>query len=140
VERVETRSARQAHAPVTVRVPFAASSVAVARQQLRAWMRTEGCSREAVEDGRVVISELVANSVRHAKPLSDGTILITWGRDRRGIRVSVTDGGSTSRPRTVHASASAVSGRGMAIVEALAVDWWSEHSRNRSTIHALLGH
>jgi len=134
-----TRSAKQEHAPVTVRVPFAASSVAVARQQLKTWMREEGCAREVIEDGRVVISELVANSVRHAQPLSDGTILISWGRDRKGIRISVTDGGSTSRPRTVRASASAVSGRGMAIVEALALDWWSEQTRTRSTIHALLG-
>jgi serine/threonine-protein kinase RsbW len=137
---VETRSARREHAPVTVRVPFAASSVAVARQQFKAWMRAAGCSRETIEDGRVVISELVGNAVRHAKPLADGTILITWGRDRRGIRISVTDGGSTSRPRRVEASTSAVSGRGMAIVDALASDWWSEHSRTRSTIHAVIAH
>lgn len=125
---------------MTVRVPFAASSVAVARTQLKAWMRAEGFPREVVEDGRVVISELVANSVRHARPLPDGTILITWGRVRDGIRISVTDGGSTSRPRTVQASASAVSGRGMAIVEALAKEWWYEHTRTRQTIHAVLAH
>lgn len=133
-----TRPAKREHAPIMVRVPFAASSVAIARQQLKAWMRAEGCAREVIEDGRVIISELVANSVRHAQPLSDGTILVTWGHDRAGIRISVTDGGSTSRPRTVKAPASAVSGRGMAIVEALAADWWSEHTRTRSTIHALL--
>ena len=135
---VVTRSVRNEHAPVTVRVPFAASSVAVARQQLRAWMRAEGYPREAIEDGRVVISELVGNSIRHAQPLADGTLLITWAHDPRGIRLSVTDGGSSSRPRTVRAPASAVSGRGMAIVEALALDWWSEHTRTRSTIHALI--
>lgn len=135
---METRSVRFDHAPVTVRVPFAASSVAVARQQLRSWMREQGFARELIEDGRVIISELVGNSVRHAQPLSDGTILITWVRDRRGIRLSVTDGGSSSRPRTVNAPASAISGRGMSIVEALAADWWSEQSRTRSTIHALL--
>lgn len=123
---------------MTVRVPFAASSVASARQKLKTWMREQGCSREVIEDGRLVISELVANSVRHAQPLSDGTILISWGRDRKGIKISVTDGGSTSRPRTVRASASAVSGRGMAIVEAIAIDWWSDQTRTRSTIHALL--
>jgi serine/threonine-protein kinase RsbW len=123
---------------VTVRVPFAASSVAVARQQLKTWMREQGLPRDVIEDGRVVISELVGNSVRHAQPLPDGTILVTWGLDRRGIRISVSDGGSTSRPRTVRASASALSGRGMAIVEALAAEWWSEQSRSRSTIHALL--
>jgi anti-sigma regulatory factor (Ser/Thr protein kinase) len=123
---------------VTVRVPFAASSVASARQQLKTWMREQGFNRDTIEDGRVVISELVGNSVRHAEPLSDGTILITWCREGEGVRLSVTDGGSTSKPRTVKAPASALSGRGMAIVEALAADWWSEQTRNRSTIHALL--
>ncbi|HEY0774767.1 MAG TPA: ATP-binding protein [Nocardioidaceae bacterium] len=129
---------RSGHAPVTVRVPFAASSVASARQQLKTWMREQGFNRDTIEDGRVVISELVGNSVRHAEPLSDGTILITWCREGEGVRLSVTDGGSTSKPRTVKAPASALSGRGMAIVEALAADWWSEQTRNRSTIHALL--
>lgn len=123
---------------MTVRVPFAASSVAVARTKLKAWMKAEGCSAEAIDDGRVVISELVANSVRHAKPLADGTIQITWGHNRKGVRISVTDGGSTSKPRRVQASASAVSGRGMAIVEALAQEWWAETTRTRCTIHALL--
>lgn len=123
---------------MTVRVPFAASSVAVARTKLKAWMKAEGCPAEVIDDGRVVISELVGNSVRHATPLPDGTIQITWGRNRKGIRISVTDGGSTSRPRRVQASASAVSGRGMAIVEALAQEWWAEATRTRCTIHALL--
>jgi serine/threonine-protein kinase RsbW len=134
---VVARSIRFEHAPVTVRVPFAASSVAVARQQLRSWMRSEGYGRDSIEDGRTIISELVGNSVRHAQPLSDGTIMITWSADRDGIRLSVTDGGSLSRPRTLKAPASALSGRGMAIVEALAADWWSEQTRTRSTIHAL---
>jgi serine/threonine-protein kinase RsbW len=136
---VVTRSMRSDHAPVTVRVPFAASSVASARRELRSWMRTEGFGRDAIEDGRVVISELVGNSVRHAQPLADGTILITWCHDGAGIRLSVTDGGSSSRPHAVKAPTSALSGRGMAIVEALANDWWSERTRTRSTIHALLG-
>ncbi|HEX6248573.1 MAG TPA: ATP-binding protein [Nocardioidaceae bacterium] len=135
---MSTRSVRSSHAPVSVRVPFAASSVSLARKELRTWMRAAGYDRDAIEDGRVVISELVGNSVRHAQPLSDGTILITWCPDRHGLRLSVTDGGSSSRPRTVKAPTSAVSGRGMAIVEALAQDWWAEQTRTRSTIHALL--
>ncbi|HLN76435.1 MAG TPA: ATP-binding protein [Nocardioidaceae bacterium] len=135
---METRSVRNGHAPVTVRVPFAASSVAVARRQFKSWMSEMGLPREVIEDGRVIISELVGNSIRHAQPLSDGTILISWGLDNKGIRLSVSDGGSSSRPRALHAPASALSGRGMAIVETLALDWWSEHSRSRSTIHALL--
>ena len=135
---VMTGSVRSEHATVTVRVPFAASSVAVARQQLRQWMREHGCSRDAIEDGRVVVSELVANSVRHAQPLPDGTILISWRLERDGLRLSVTDGGSNSRPRAVHPPASSLSGRGMAIVETLARDWWSECTHTRATIHAVL--
>lgn len=134
-----TRSVRSEHAPVTVRVPFAASAVSSARQQLRTWMREEGFGRDAIEDGRLVLSELVGNSVRHAQPLSDGTILITWCREGDALRLSVTDGGSSSRPHTMRAPASALSGRGMAIVESLATDWWSERTRTRSTIHTLLG-
>lgn len=133
-----TGSVRSEHAPVTVRVPFAASSVPEARHQLRRWMREHGCSRDAVEDARVVISELVANSIRHAQPLADGTILISWRLEGDELRLSVTDGGSSSRPRAVHPPASALSGRGMAIVETLARDWWFEHTDTRATIHAVL--
>lgn len=126
------------HAPMTVRVPFAASSASSARKELLGWMREQGFSRDTIDDGRVVLSELVGNSVRHAQPLSDGTILITWGRDKGGIRISVTDGGGATRPRALSAPATAVSGRGMAIVDALAHKWWTERTRTRSTIHALL--
>ncbi len=129
---------RSKPAPVTVAVPFSASSVAAARQQLKSWMREQGCARDLIEDGRVVLSELVGNSVRHARPLADGTILIGWCHDEAGVRISVTDGGSASRPRTLNAPSTALSGRGMAIVEALAAEWWSERTRSRSTIHAVL--
>lgn len=133
-----TRSARVDHTPVTLRLPFTASSAGVARARLRSWLDDLPASREAVEDARVVISELVANAVRHAQPLADGSILVTWAMDPRGIQLSVTDGGSGTRPRALHASSAAVTGRGMAIVESLAVDWWAERARSRSTVHAVL--
>ncbi|HET6625377.1 MAG TPA: ATP-binding protein [Nocardioidaceae bacterium] len=121
-----------------MRVPFAASSVGLARQTLRRWMSEHGSSREHIEDARVVISELVANSVRHAQPLPDGNILITWTVERRGLRLSVSDGGSATRPRKLHTPSSALAGRGMAIVESLALSWSTERTRSRSTVHAVL--
>ena len=123
---------------MTLRVPFAASSVAVARQKLRTWLVDAGSTTEVIDDARIVISELVANSVRHAQPLPSGDILITWQIAKDGLEISVTDGGSGTRPRKVHAASSALAGRGMAIVESLAVSWWSDHSRSRSTVHAVL--
>ncbi len=125
-------------APITMRLPFTPSSVSVARHRLKAFMREVGGSGEAVEDARVVISELVANSVRHAQPLSDGQIQVSWTLEDRGLQLSVTDGGSGTRPRTVNAPSSALAGRGMAIVEVLAQEWWTERTGSRSTVHALL--
>ncbi len=125
-------------APITMRLPFLPSSVSVARQRLKSWMHENGGSGEVVEDARVVISELVGNSVRHAQPLPDGQILVTWTLEPEGLQLSVTDGGSGTRPRTVHAPSSALAGRGMAIVEVLAQKWWCERTGSRSTVHALL--
>ncbi len=101
-------------------------------------MAEHGGSREAIEDARIIISELVANCIRHAEPLSDGTVLISWKNDRRGVLVSVTDGGSSTRPRKLNAPSSALAGRGMAIVETLAVSWWAERKHSSSTVYAVL--
>lgn len=131
-------SLRTGRAPVTMRVPFAASSVAVARQRLKTWMSDGGSETEHIEDARIVISELVANSIRHAQPLPDGSLLLHWEAAERGLELTVTDGGSGTRPRKVHAPSSALAGRGMAIVDSLALTWWSDNSRSRSTMHAIL--
>jgi serine/threonine-protein kinase RsbW len=124
---------------VTMRLPFAPASVSVARQRLRSWMLEVGERSESVEDARIVISELVANSVRHARPLADGSLLVSWNREGEGgIEVSVTDGGATTRPRNVHAAPTALAGRGIAIVDALSQRWWTEDTQSRSSVHALL--
>ena len=138
VPPVGTSSLRAGRAPVTLRVPFAASSVSVARQKLKTWLVEAGIRGDVVEDARVVISELVANSVRHAQPLPDGDIVVSWKVAKQGLQISVTDGGSGTRPRKVNAPSSALAGRGMAIVETLAETWWSDKTRSRSTVHAVL--
>jgi serine/threonine-protein kinase RsbW len=125
-------------APFTMRLPFAASSVSVARQQLKQWMSDNGGSGEGIEDARVVVSELVANAVRHARPLADGSIMVSWSVQPRGLELAVTDGGAGTRPRAVHAPTSALAGRGMTIVGVLALEWWTERTSSRSTVFALI--
>jgi serine/threonine-protein kinase RsbW len=125
-------------APLTMHLPFTASSVSVARQRVKSWMSDLGGSEESIEDARVVVSELVANSVRHACPLADGSLLVTWTLEAEGLQVSVTDGGGRTRPRALHAPSSALAGRGMAIVDVLAETWWIERTGSRSTVHAVL--
>lgn len=133
-----TSPVRAGPAPETVRLPFAAASVSLARQRLQAWLTEQDVARDTVEDARVVVSELVANSIRHARPLADGNLLVSWMMERRRLQVSVTDGGSATRPRIVRAASSALAGRGMAIVESMTSRWWAERTESRATVYAVL--
>ena len=135
---VASSGTRTGHAPVQMRVPFAASSAPIARQRLRQWMAESGSSRERLEDARVIVSELVANAIRHAQPLPDGTLLIAWHEQGPEVEITVTDGGAPTQPRAIAAPSSALAGRGMSIVETLASSWWAERTRSRSTVHARL--
>jgi serine/threonine-protein kinase RsbW len=131
-QRVETD-------PMALDLPFAAESAAIARQQLVEWMRRLETRQERRDDARLLVSELVGNAVRHARPLADGTMQVTWGRGPTGLDIAVTDGGARTSPERVDASVSDLAGRGLAIVETLADRWWVESTRSRTTVHALLG-
>lgn len=133
-----TRAADTELPAESLRVPFTPASVPVARSRLRSWLSAAGCPREAIEDGRVIVSELVANALRHAQPLADGSLTVSWSLDQGKVEICVTDGGGNTYPHTIDASSSALAGRGMAIIETLAASWWTERSRSDQTVHAVL--
>ncbi|HET6563457.1 MAG TPA: ATP-binding protein [Marmoricola sp.] len=120
---------------MSLRVPFQAPSASLVRQQLRSWLEGQGFDGETVDDARVVVSELVGNSVRHAAPLPVNEISVTWGLDNGDLVISVSDGGGGTSPHPVAAPDSAISGRGLSIVEALADRWWVEANRGQTTVH-----
>ena len=124
--------------PVDLTLPFAAESAHVARDHLVSWMDELSVNAEERDDARLVVSELIGNAVRHAQPLDDGTVLVTWTAGPRGLDIAVTDGGARTTPERVDASVSDVSGRGLSIVETLSTRWWVETSRSRTTVHALV--
>lgn len=123
---------------VALDLPFRAESAAVARQQLVAWMRSLGARVEHRDEARLVLSELVGNAIRHARPLADGTMQVAWVAGPTGLDIAVTDGGALSTPEVADAGVSDLAGRGLAIVETLASRWWVESTRSRTTVHALL--
>ena len=120
---------------VSLRVPFQAPSASLVRRELRSWLAEKGFAGETVDDARVVVSELVGNSVRHAAPLPINDIAVSWCVEGEELVISVSDGGGTTMPHPVAAPQVAVSGRGLSIVEALVERWWVEDDRGRTTVH-----
>ena len=121
---------------VNLRVPFHAPSASVVRRELRDWLQERGFRGERVDDARVVISELVGNSVRHAAPLPVNDLVVSWAIEGEDLVICVSDGGGGSTsPHMVEAGRSAVSGRGLSIVQALADRWWVEDGGAMTTVH-----
>ena len=124
--------------PAGMTLPFAAESAHAARDGLASWLEGLEVDQENSEDARLVISELIGNAVRHARPLADGTVQVRWAADERQLAISVTDGGARTTPERIDAGVSDISGRGLSIVETLASRWWVETTRSRTTVHALV--
>ena len=113
---------------VTVRhTPASAGEV---RHRLGADLTDAGLPASVVGDAALVVSELVGNAVRYARPLAGGVVEVTWSVRPDSVRLTVTDGGGASVPRQHAAGPEDVRGRGLAIVTALARDWGVETHLN----------
>jgi anti-sigma regulatory factor (Ser/Thr protein kinase) len=101
-------------------------------------LRALGVAESVVEDAQVVLSELMANAVRHARPLASGGLAASWHVNSRGVTVSVTDGGGATTPAPAKASPLSLGGRGLAIVEELSVGWCVHTEPDATTVHATI--
>lgn len=124
--------------PMSLQLPFTPESAAVARRRLVEWLADQQELEERLDDARLVVSELVGNAVRHARPLADGTMRVAWSAGPTELSIAVTDGGALTSPERVEAGVSDLAGRGLSIVETLAQRWWVESTRSRTTVHAVL--
>ena len=102
-------------------------------------LHTRDVSPAVVEEAEIVVSELVSNAVRHARPLTDGNLRVHWKVKAGVVEVEVTDGGSDSTPRPAPRTIWAPSGRGLRIVRSLAHEWGVTEDRTGSTVWASLG-
>lgn len=117
--------AQNVPASSTMAVPHGPAGVGAARRRMRADLRAGGATETVVDDAVLVLSELLSNACRHARPLSeDESVRASWNQDGNGeLTISVTDGGGPTRPLPATPSISARGGRGLAIIGALARDW-----------------
>lgn len=122
----------------TVLVPFAVTSVGEARRALRADLLARGADRSLVDDAVLVLSEVLANAVLHARPIKDGHLRVCWSLLDGDVRIEVTDGGATTRPSAGMPGMSATGGRGLAIVNEIAGDWGVREQFRETTVWAAL--
>jgi len=92
-----------------------------------------GHSSSLLEEAKLVVSELATNAVVHAgSPFS-----VAIRTNGSSLRVSVRDA-SPVRPSLRHDDRLAASGRGLRLVDALAVDWGTEIAAEGKTVWAEL--
>lgn len=90
---------------------------------------------DLVDDVVAVVSELVANAVIHART----DIELSVQSAGAGVRVEVTDG-SHIIPRWTPAAMTAISGRGLIMVQRLASAWGVDPHEGGKTVWALIDH
>ncbi len=117
-------------------LPFAASSVGVARRRLVSDLIAADVYDSAVCDVALVISELFSNALRHAAPLPGAQIRVTWRIDAVSVRVAVSDGGGPTVPELGEPAPGATGGRGLRIVEKLSSRWGTSTSEDGTTVWA----
>lgn len=123
----------------TVRVPVHTESVAAVRAQMGDDLSSRRLDDDLVEDAQIVVTELLTNSFRHARTLSDGTMRVRWKVRPESLEVEVTDGGGATTPAVVPERVWRDSGRGLRVVRALAHEWGVGEDRTGQVVWATLG-
>ncbi len=138
--RMSTSSAPEAgERPRTIRVRWAPSAAADIRRELVADLEDRDVDQQTIGEAEIVVSELVANALRHARSLADGMIRVHWKVKAGVVEVEVSDGGGVSTPRPAPQSLWASNGRGLRIVRSLAHEWGVTDERTGRTVWAALG-
>jgi len=102
------------------------SQVAHARRFVRRALAAD----DVAEDAALLTSELAANAIQHTATGHGGTFNIIICRRPETVRIAVIDQGSPSVPSLIPAGRLNASGRGLALVEALARQWGHQVTRH----------
>ncbi len=123
----------------TVRIPSSARAVQHIRRTLVEDLQGLSVSADVIDEAEIVVSELMGNAIRHARPLPDGTVRVRWKVRGGVVEVEVADGGGPSTPRPAPLALWATSGRGLRIVRSLAHEWGVTEDKHGRTVWASLG-
>ncbi len=112
----------------SVTVPHHPRGAALARHRLAEELAGHPIGATVAADVVSVVSELVGNAARHARPLDGDVIRVSWVVRPTLVEIRVSDGGASGRPVLRIADPDAGNGRGLAIVAAFADRWGVEHT------------
>ena len=87
----------------------------------------------------LIVSELVTNAIRHARPLADGCLRVRWKVRGEVVELEVTDGGGDTAPVPAPAAVWVSSGRGLRIIRSLAHEWGVGEDKGGQTVWAAVG-
>jgi serine/threonine-protein kinase RsbW len=118
-----------APAEFAVALPFAPEAARVARSLVGRLLTEHRCDDRLVEDGRLVVHELVMNGVRHGEPDARAQIAVACRVLAAHVVISVLDQGLRGTVAARPPSGEAIDGRGLAIVDALCEQWSVDRSR-----------
>ena len=121
-----------------VLLPHAPASVGLARRRLGTDLRAHGLPDAEVCDATLVLSELLSNAVRHARPLPGAQVQVAWTLNGGTLELAVSDGGAPTRPRSARPLASSLGGRGLSIVDQLSRSWGVRGDDLGNTVWAVL--
>lgn len=122
----------------SVMLPHATQSVRSARRRLADDLARRGISDEVIGDASLVISEIISNALKHARPLSSGQIRVAWDLSSTSLELQVSDGGGPTRPYLQTPSLSSLGGRGLGIVATLCSEWGVRQDTEGTTVWATL--
>lgn len=117
---------------MAARLPFGPEAPRAARRLVDALLVEAAASSTAREDAALIVHELVMNGVAHGTPDAAGQLGLTYGIAGRHLLVTVVDDGSDGTVAMRAPDPESPSGRGLAIVDALAAEWSVDRSRGTS--------
>jgi hypothetical protein len=120
------------------RLPDDATGPGLARTMLQQVMARIGLDRQVIGDGRLAVSEVVTNALRHGRP-SPGrrppvaSELWVWARTVPSpqLIVSVFDCARSILPRPTGSGVLDETGRGLDLISAVTAEWGSAPTRSR---------
>jgi two-component sensor histidine kinase len=110
---------------VATRLRHDPSSIAEARRAVDGLWTT--LDEQTAATVRLLVSELVSNSVRHGAPDESGLIELSLSATTRTVRAEVADGGTGYSPRRREEAQDEGSGWGLHLVEVLSHRWGAAH-------------